>query len=424
MINQMKIVQLIKKRKIDKKWLSSHVKQITIAVVVITAIVGVALTSTSIAANDNTQGKIQGMIEAKDVSLNSKIPGRISEIYVVEGQKVNVGDPLVAIASEELEAKKLQLLAQISQAEAGVVASQAIVEMAESNYNIAQERISQAEAGVKASESQRDMAGAVSEKAQNGARTQQVAQAESAYLLMQSTYERASILYDGGAISFQRLEEIRTQRDIYEQTFSMAKEGSRTEDKAAATAQFAMAQAGVTASNAVLSQALEASNIAIAQVNQANAGLQASQGKLEQAKAGLQEIEVYLKDSVISSPIAGTVTTLNSDEGELVSTGSSIGTVSNLETCWVNVNMDEDKLTRISEGQSVSINLLTYPGKTFEGTIVTINKQPDFAIKKATNENGNFDIVSFGVKIELANQKEIFRPGMTAIVDFDSVEVK
>ncbi len=420
----MKVVQFIKKRKIDKKWFSSHVKQIVIAVVVITSIMGIAITSTSIADNDINQSGTQGMIEATDVSVNSKIPGRISKIYVVEGQKVNEGDPLVAIASEELEAKKLQILAQISQAEAGVSASTAVVEMAEGNYKIAQGRISQAEAGVKASESQRDMASAVDDKAKNGARTQQVAQAESAYLLMQNTYERASILYEGGAISFQRLEEIRTQRDIYEQTFSMAKEGARTEDKAAASAQLAMAQAGITASNAVLSQAIEASNIAISQVNQANAGLQASQGKLDQAKAGLQEVEVYLKDSVITSPMAGTVTTINSDKGELVSTGSSIGTVSNLETCWVNVNLDEDKLSGLTEGQSIAINLLAYPGETFEGTVVTINSQPDFAIKKATNENGNFDIVSFGVKIELMNQEEIFRPGMTAIVDFDSVEVK
>jgi HlyD family secretion protein len=419
----MKVIEQIKNIKIDKNWFSRHIKQIIIAVVVLTAFTGVAISSMAIAENEAAVRGTQGIIEAKDVSVNSKIPGRISEIYVSEGQKVNVGDPLVAIASEELEAKKLQLLAQITQAEAGVEASQAVIEMAEANYKIAQERISQAQAGVQASESQRDMAGAVDDKAQNGARTQQVAQAESAYLLMQNTYERASILYDGGAISLQKIEEIRTQRDIYQQTLNMAKEGARTEDKAAASAQLSMAQAGVVASNAVLNQAIEASNIATAQVNQANAGLQASQGKLDQAKAGLQEVEVYLKDSVITAPIEGTVTTINSDEGELVSTGSSIGTISNLETCWVNVNLDEDKLSGVIEGQSVDIHLIAYPEETYKGIVVTINSQPDFAIKKATNENGNFDIVSFGVKIELDNQEEVLRPGMTAIADFNGVDV-
>jgi len=402
-----------------KNWLSKHIQAVIIVTVLIIAIAGVSVSSMEAGAQKTSSASLQGSVNAKEISINTKVPGRIVKFYVEEGQEVKAGDPIVEISSDELQAKKQQLEAQIQQAQAGVDASKAVLEMAESNYNISLERVEQARAGVAASKSQRDMASAVNTKAENGARSQEVAQAESAYQLYASTYERAKVLYDGGALSLQKLEEIETQRDVAQKTMEMAKEGARSEDKAAAEAQLAMTQSGIDASQAVLNQALEASNAAFSQISQAKAGLTASQGLLDQAKAGLMEVEVYLDDTLLTAPMDGTITALNSDEGELVSTGTSIGTLTDLKNCWVTVNIDEDKIASITEGQKVDIGLLAYEGQSFEGTVVTINKQPDFAIKKATGENGNFDIVSFGVKIELNNEDNVLRPGMTAVVDFD-----
>lgn len=402
-----------------KKWVQSDIRKIMIALVVVVAIAGVSVKSLALDEDAMTIDVTEGTVNAKEVSLNSKIPGKIVEFYVEEGQAVQVGDPLVKISSDELEAKRLQLEAQISQASAGVDAATAVVDMAEANYKISMERVEQAKAGVDASKSQRDMAGAVNSKAINGARSQQVAQAESAYTLWASTYKRALVLYEGGAISTQKLEEIKTQMDVAQETLSMAQEGARDEDKAAAAAQLQMAEAGISASEAVMNQAMEASNVAMAQVNQAQAGLVAAKGLLAQAEAGLMEVDVYLRDTVITAPMKGTITGLSADEGELVSTGTAIGTLTDLDHCWITVNMDEDELADIREGQKVAVNLLAYQGKTYEGTIATINAQPDFAIKKATNENGSFDIVSFGVKITLEDKEQSVHPGMTAVVDFE-----
>ncbi len=403
---------------IDKNWISKNFRKIVIAFVVTVAALGITAGAMDIYAKNMEEGILQGIVYAKDVSINTKIPGRIVKFYVEEGQKVKAGDKIVEISSEELEAKKLQLVAQVNQAQAGVDASQAVVEMAQANYNLAEDRVNQAQAGVKASQSQRDIAVAISKKAANGARAQELAQAQSAYALWESTYNRASVLYEGGAITQQKLEEIKTQMEVSKQTLSMAEEGARSEDKEAANAQVSMAEAGVLASNSVLAQANEGLNAAIAQVNQAQAGVVAAKEKLEQAKAGLQEIEVYLNDTIIKSPIDGTVTSINSDEGELVSTGTSIGIISNLESCWVNVNLGEDRLMGLQEGQTVDVKFASFKDKSYEGTISTINKEPDFAVKKATNENGNFDIVSYAVKIKLNNLDQSIRPGMTAFVNF------
>ncbi len=363
---------------IDKNWISKNFRKIVIAFVVGGAALGITAGAMDIYAKNMEVDILQGIVYAKDVSINTKIPGRIVKFYVEEGQKVKAGDKIVEISSEELEAKKLQLVAQVNQAQAGVDASQAVVEMAQANYNLAEDRVNQAQAGVKASQSQRDIAVAISKKAANGARAQELAQAQSAYTLWESTYNRASVLYEGGAITKQKLEEIKTQMEVSKQTLSMAEEGARSEDKEAADAQVSMAEAGVLASSSVLAQANEGLNAAI----------------------------------------DGTVTSINSDEGELVSTGTSIGTISNLESCWVNVNLGEDRLMGLQEGQTVEVKFASFKDKSYEGTISTINKEPDFAVKKATNENGNFDIVSYAVKIKLNNLDQSIRPGMTAFVNF------
>lgn len=355
------------KKKADSSWFGRNVNKLVIGVIIVVGAIAIISTSKGIQGESSQKDVFQGIVAAKDISINTKIPGRIEAVKVSEGQNVKTGDIILEISSDELQAKEQQLLAVVEQAKAGV----------------------------EASTSQRDMAKAVSDMAENGARNQQVIQAESVYTLWSSTYDRAKVLYDGGAISLQKLEEIRTQKEVYAQTLDMAIEGARIEQKEAANAQLAMAEAG----------------------------LLAAKGQLEQAQAGLAEVRVYLEDTVIKAAIDGTVTCLNVDEGELVSTGMSLATVSNLETCWVTVNVDEDEISEIIEGQEVNVELLAFKDKEFIGKVATVNKQPDFAVKKSTEENGNFDIVSFGVKIEIENNDELFRPGMTALVDFLGQEV-
>ncbi len=304
----------------------------------------------------------QGVIEAKEVSINSKIPGRIGKIYVEEGIEVKVEDLLVEIDSEELKAKKEQALA--------------LVKAANAAYDAAKGQVK--------------AANALLEKAQNGAREQEIASAQAYYDLMEKTYDRVVKLYEKGAVSEQKKDEVETQLEVAKQTLSMAKEGARSED--------------ISGAQALVAQAL--------------AMEQAAKGKLEQAEAGLQEVEAYLNDTKITSPINGVVTQINADEGELVSTGMSIATVTNLENTWVEVKVKETDLSKVSIGQEVKVKVPSFSEEIYKGKIVRINKKPDFATKRATNDNGDFDIVAFGVKIEIENDENILRPGMTAFVQF------
>jgi HlyD family secretion protein len=305
---------------------------------------------------------VQGVVEAREVDINTKIPGRIEAVPAAEGSEVKAGEVLVNIAGDELIAKKTQAEALVESARAGLEAAQA---------------------AKKAAQAQLD-------KAQKGAEEELIAQAKAAYDLMEKTYARVLELYEKGAVSEQKKDEAEAQLEISKQQYKKALKGTRSEDKSSAQAM----------------------------VVQANAMVNAARGKLEQARGGLQEVESYLRDTSLKTPIRGTITCVNVDPGELVSSGMPILTVTDLSQPWVEVYVKETDIGLIELGQSVKVKLLSYEDKVFTGEVVRINKKPDFATKRATNANGDYDIVSFGVRVKINNEDLSLMPGMTAHVYF------
>ncbi|HWQ31053.1 MAG TPA: efflux RND transporter periplasmic adaptor subunit [Negativicutes bacterium] len=343
------------------------------------------------AAEKEVESRLTGIIESKEVSINSKLPGRITKIYVEEGDEVKAGQLLAEIEDSDLEAKKVQADAQLKAAQAGYEAATMEAQAAEAAHNAVLHQVEAAKSTL--------------DKANNGARKQEIAQAQAAYDLWKKTYERVSALYEKGAVPAQKVDEVKTQMDVAEQTLSIATEGARTEDKSGAQA--LVLQASSTA------QAYED------KVAQAKAGVKAAEEKVEMAKGVVQEVEAYLKDTKITAPIDGVVTILNSHEGELVSTGMSIATVTDVTDSWIEVKMQETEINKLSLNQKAEVTIPGITDRTFVGKIVRINQRPDFATKLATTDNGDFDIRAFGVKVKLDNSDKVLRPGQTGFVKFE-----
>ena len=241
----------------------------------------------------------------------------------------------------------------------------------------------QALAALTAAASQYEAANAQYEKARNGARPEEVARAQAAYELALKTYDRTKALFEEGAIAESVFDQAQAQYIAASADYDMAKKGAREEDVAAA--------------KSVADTAM---------------------GAVKQAEAALSEVESYLLDSSIESPVAGTVTSVNVNPGELVSTGMPLVTVASAETPWVEVFVPETEIGVIKTGGVVKLSFLAYPGEEFSGTIIKVNRKPDFATKRATGNNGEFDILSYGVKIEINETGKELYPGMTVIVDF------
>src|SRR5690606_8685174 len=118
------------------------------------------------------QVELQGRVEAETIHISTKVPSRIEEIYVHDGEKVQAGQALVRLTSHEVDAKKQQALAALQSA-------QALQSTAERGSQ--QENIDSLYANWQSLKAQRQLA--------------------------QTTYQRGQNLYKEGVISRQRRDE-------------------------------------------------------------------------------------------------------------------------------------------------------------------------------------------------------------------------
>ncbi len=376
----------------DIKNIKDKKKKIIVSVFVIAIVIGatalvrygvkaISVSNLSLAAEKLIKEQdqnfiVQGAIESDETNINTKVPGNITNIKVAEGDRVKKGDVLMTIASDAFIAKK-------AQAEGAIAA---------------------ATGQMKAASAAKAAAAAQSLKAQNGAQPEDIAKAKAAYEFAQGqdkvakdSYDRVHSLFLQGIVSKQtddetsvKMQGADTQMEVAKQTYDQAMSGARAEDKVAANAL----------------------------VNQADAMVQAAQGLIAQAQGAAQEAQSYIKDTTIVAPTDGVITTINPEVGELVSTGMPLIVISNIDKPWIEVKVEEKSLASVTLGEKVNVKLIAYGSENFEGKIVRINQKPDFATKRATNDNGQYDILSYGVKIEFTKMDKELHPGMTALVDF------
>lgn len=305
---------------------------------------------------------IQSNVDMTDININTQIPGEIKEVKVKEGDTVKKGDVLFIINSDTLGAKQTQVKAQIEAANGQLNAAKAA----------------------------RDAASAKLELAQNGARPEEIDQAKAGYDLAKVTYDRLKVLYDEKSIPKSDLDNAETQLKLASDKYDIAQKGARPEDIKAA-------------------QAL---------VEQASGSLQAVEGQIKQAEGALNEVNVNINNATVVAPEDGVITQLNVEAGELVSTGMQLAVVTKTNEPSILCNVKETDLSKVDLNQEVSVKIPAYKDEEFKGKIVKINKNADFAVKRATNDNGEFDILSYGVKVELEDMNKPLRAGMTAFVDF------
>lgn len=167
---------------------------------------------------------IEGQAEATSVRISGKLPGRVTEIFVKEGDMVRAGDTLIHIHSSLAEAKLMQATEMKKAA---------------------------------AAQNKKIDAGTRSQIIQ-GARDL-VAQASAARGITQKTYDRMENLYKEGVISEQKRDEAKAAYDAAvaaeqaaQSQLSLALAGAQKEDKESAAAMVGVAQGGINEVDALL----------------------------------------------------------------------------------------------------------------------------------------------------------------------------
>ncbi|EFA93242.1 auxiliary transport protein, membrane fusion protein (MFP) family protein [Hoylesella buccalis ATCC 35310] len=176
---------------------------------------------------------VQGEIEVSEYRVSSKLPGRILELRVKEGDYVRVGDTLAILEAPEVNAQE------------------------------------------KAAAAQQQAAAAMSDMADNGARKEQIQaayqlwqQALAAADIAQKSYERVQNLFDQGVMSAQKRDEAfagykarEAQVKAAKSQYDMAKNGAREEEKRAAKKQAQAAEGAANVVRSLLRETVQISNV-------------------------------------------------------------------------------------------------------------------------------------------------------------------
>ena len=177
---------------------------------------------------------IQGQVEVSEYRVSSKVPGRILELRVKEGDYVKAGDTLAILDAPEVRAK----MTQAQQAE--------------------------------------NAAAAMDEMANNGARKEQVRaafavlqQAKAGLEIAQKSYNRVQRLFDEGVMTAQKRDEALANYKAFEaqvkaaqSQYDMAVNGARLEEKKAAAAQVGRAQGAVAEVSSYINETVQTAQMA------------------------------------------------------------------------------------------------------------------------------------------------------------------
>jgi len=144
----------------------------------------------------------------------------------------------------------------------------------------------------------------------------------------------------------------------------------------------------------------------------------AARAQVAQAQAALDLIETQLAKTRLESPVSGLVTGVNLRPGELAAPGSTAVTLTDLKALSVRVYVPETDLNRVHIGAKVKISVDAYPGRTFEGTVADLASQAEFTPKNVQTRKERSNLV-FAVRIDVSDPSGSLKPGLPADVEFE-----
>ncbi len=143
-----------------------------------------------------------------------------------------------------------------------------------------------------------------------------------------------------------------------------------------------------------------------------------AQANLKQSQTNLGLSRVELGYTVLHAPTAGVISVREAELGEVVSPGSPVVTIDDLDHIWLRAYVAETDLGRIHFGQTAAITADTYPGKQYRGRIAFISPDAEFT-PKSVQTNAERVTLVYRIKIDIENPNHELKPGMPADARID-----
>jgi HlyD family secretion protein len=141
--------------------------------------------------------------------------------------------------------------------------------------------------------------------------------------------------------------------------------------------------------------------------------LAVDRANVHQADQNLHLSRIRLAYTVLRAPFTGVVLVRQAELGEVVSPGTPIVTLADLDHLWVRVYVPETDLGKVHWGQAVDVRTDTYPDRIYHGRISFIASDAEFTPKSVQTEKERVTLV-YRVKVDVENPNRELKPGMPA----------
>lgn len=299
-------------------------------------------------------------VRANAIAFAPEVQGRLTKLLVQDNQVVHKGDLLFEIDPRPYEYALEQARADQAVLEGRINDERRRIATEQSAVGTARAALLGSKSGISAAQASYQVATAAVERAE-AARISADAQLKFA----QNDYNRIAPLLEKHYVTTQQVDQAQT-------VLHVAQEASHQ-----AASQLLQSQAQVS--------------MALAARQSAEAGMQASTGKLGEAvhtvdtletliaqrpnrAAKLQEAELNLEWCRVRAPFDGYVTNMNISQGAYAHTGTPIFTLIDTTTWWVLANYRESKLKHIKQGMHVEVFLMEHPNKRFNGVVDSVGR--------------------------------------------------
>lgn len=298
-----------------------------------------------------------GTIEAATLSnLSFQVGGKVVQVHVTEGQRVEKNQPLAELERSEFEAAHEQARATLERAEKSAGQLAAILEV---NRRALPDDVARAEAGL--------------------------ASARDVLTEAESNKGRYDQLYARQVVSKKEWEGVKLSYDT--------------------------ARSRVAEAEAVLRQAK--SNLG--RIGATERELEAARAQAAASKAALDQARIQLDRTVLRAPFAGIVTSRNIEPGEVVTPTRQAMTLSDLSGVKVKIYVGETEIGQVKPGQKADVKVDSHAGKTFEGTVTFISPEGEFTPKIIQTQKERVKLV-YLVEVTVPNPNLELKTGMPADV--------
>ena len=381
-------------------------KRIVIILVLVAA--AVAGVYTYRGANKTPENRIvvSGNIELTEVNIAFKTAGKLIERTVDEGDSVKKGQLIARLDRDQLIAQREREVAGLESAESQLAQAKTALEWQKDTLAA---DIEQRTADLASNEAR-------FAELKNGARPQEKLDAQAAVDAAQSEVERsrkdwdrAQVLHGNDDISTAQLDQYRNRWETAVAALNSAKErqalvlaGPRMEVINAQQGQVERVRAALKMAQA---NALE--------MKRREQELTTRAADIARSRASIALIDSQLADTIATSPVDGVVLVKSADPGEVLSPGTTVVTIGDIEHPWLRGYIDETDLGRVKLGAPVHVTTDSYKGKSYTGHISFISSEAEFTPKQIQTQQERVKLV-YRIKIDLDNSSRELKSNMPA----------